>query len=244
MRILVLGTGQGGTCLLTEAVRGLGIVSFTERVEDKKFFRYETLPQNYGTKLTTDCITKITAENFTFFLRDLKEAMEKHDDLHIVFSLRHPIDVFMANLVRGQKPSEGGDGKLKSDVVSDSGTVEGSLMAISHSHYVYKNIVSLFPGRVLTIKLEDLVLIPETEVKRIADFFKVKPTQRAFEFYKYNRNRYQARRYGENLDTSIVGLYKKWDTWEDGYFKNRKDDIAVATNCLTGIIYELGYKIA
>lgn len=243
MRILVLGTGQGGTCLLVEAVRGLGIVSFTKKIEDKKFFKHETLPQDYGTKLTTDCIARVTSENFSFFSRDLKEAMEKHIDLHIVFSLRHPLDVFMANIVRGQKPSEGGDGRMKRDIVSVSGTIEGSLIAISHAHHVYKNITFLFPERVLTIKLEDLILTPETEIKRIAEYFKVMPTEKAFEFYKYNRNRYQAERYGAKLDTSTVGLYKKWDTWHDGFFRERRSDIDFATDHLTDVINDWGYEI-
>lgn len=242
MRILVLGTGQGGTCLLVEAVRGLDVVEFTKKVEDRRFFKHETLPPDYGTKLTTDCVANVTVENFTFFARDLKIAMERYDDLRIVFSLRHPLDVFMANIMRGRKPSEGGDGKMKRDVVSVSGTIEGSLIAIRHAHHVWKSVKSSFPERMITIKLEDLVLIPEATVRRIARFFRVEPMQRAFEFYKYNRNRYQMGRYGATLDTSTVGIHKKWRIWHDGFFKEKKEDIDFAADRLAEVIRDWGYE--
>lgn len=242
MRILILGTGQGGTCLLTEAVRGLGIVSFTRRVEDRDFFKHGVLPRNYGTKLTTDCIMRITVENFPCFLVNLKESMRKHADLHIVFSLRHPLDIFMAQIVRGKRPSEGGDGNIKKDVVSDTGTIDGSLLAIRHFYYVYKNIMSCFSKRTLAVKMENLVLKPRKEINRIAEFFTVEPTQQAYEFYKYNRNKYQKGRYGTNLNKSVVALYKRWDTWHNGFFRNRRGDIDFAISCLAGIIQDLGYK--
>ena len=242
MRILVLGTGQGGTCPLLEVVRGLDIVSFTKAVEDRGFFKHKALPQDYGTKLTTDSIEKIKVKNFSSFLEKLKEFMKRYADLYIVFSLRHPVDVFMANLVRGQKPSDGGDGEMKKNILSDTGTINGSLFAISHTHNVYKNILPLFPERIITVKLEDLVLTHETEVKRIAEFFGVKPTQQAYEFYKHNRNEYQRRRYGDNLDKLVVALYKKWDTWHDGFFKEKRGDIDFAIGRLTDVIRDWGYE--
>ena len=243
MRILVLGTGQGGTCPLLEVVRGLDIVSFTKAVEDRWFFKHKVLPQNYGTKLTTDSIVKITPSNFSSFLESLKKSMRKYVDLYVVFSLRHPVDVFMGNLVRGQRPSDGGDGERKKNKLSDTGTIDGSLLAISHAHNVYKNIASLFPERMITVKLEDLILMPEMEVNRIAKFFGVKPTQQAYEFYKHNRNEYQRRRYGDNLDKSVVALYKKWDTWHDGFFKERWCDIDFAINRLSDVIQDWGYEL-
>jgi len=242
MRILVLGARQGGTSLLVEAVRGLNVVSFTKNIGDSEFFNYEVLPQDYGTKLTTDTIKKITIENFSSFLEKLKESMNKHANLYIVFSLRHPVDVFMANLVRGQRPSDGGDGNRKKNRVSDNGTINGSLFAISHAHNVYKNILSLFPKRIIMVKLEDLVLTPEMEVNRIAGFFGVEPTQQAYEFYKHNRNLYQKERYGNSLDKSVVALYKKWDTWHNGFFKDRKADIDFVFDRLAIIIQDWGYK--
>ena len=242
MRILVLGTGQGGTCPLLEVVRGLGIASFTNAVEDRRFFNHKTLPQGYGTKLTTDSVEKIKAKNFSSFLEKLKVYMKKYADLYIVFSLRHPVDVFMANLVRGQRPSDGGDGEMRKNRVSGTGTINGSLFAISHTHNVYKNIVSLFPERIITVKLEDLILTPETEVRRIAKFFRVEPTQQAYEFYKHNRNEYQRRRYGDNLDKSVVALYKKWDTWHDGFFRERRSDIDFAIGRLIDVIQDWGYE--
>jgi len=77
MRILVLGAGQGGTCLLVEAVRGLDLVEFSRFVEDRMFFSYKTLPENYGTKLTTDSIGGIDIDNFSNFPKAVLQRSRK-----------------------------------------------------------------------------------------------------------------------------------------------------------------------
>ena len=234
MRILVSGVGQGGTCLLIEVVRGLNIVEVTSKVEDRKFFRYKVLPNNYGTKLVVD--------QKVFSLDKLIELMNNYPDLYVLFSLRHPMDAFMSKLVRGQKPSDGGDGTLEKDVLSDVGTVDGALSAIEHFYSIYKDIKSRFPERVLVVKLENLITMPKKEVERVAKFFGIEPNQRAFEFYKYNRNEYQEKRYGNSLDKSVIGINKRWDTWHNGFFKDRKADIDFVFDRLATIIQDWGYK--
>lgn len=210
MRILVLGTGQGGTSLLVEAVRGLNVVSFTSSIGDSEFFNHEVLPQDYGTKLTTDCIEKITRLNFSSFLKNIEKSMKKHADLHIVFSLRHPVDVFMAQLVRGQKPSDGGDGEMKKERVSDTGTINGSLFAISHAHNIYKNILPLFPERIITVKLENLVLMPETEVNRIARFLESNLLNEHMNFINITETR------TKKEDTAIISISPWWLSTRSG----------------------------
>ena len=132
MRILVLGCGQGGTCLLVEVLRGLNIVDFSGGVEDRTFLDYPELPENYGTKLTTDATKILTVDNFWDVPQKIIDCMDKYKDLHVVFSLRHPVDMFMSQLVRGQKRVNGGD----TEGLSDTGTMWGALLAIYHAKVI------------------------------------------------------------------------------------------------------------
>lgn len=225
MRILVSGMGRGGTCLLTEVVRGLELVEFTVALEDRRFFKYGRLPASYGTKLTP--------EFSTFTLVSITRLMKRYADFYIVFSLRHPIDVFMSKIFRGQKQfKESGDG-----------TSNVALDMIEKFHLIYKTMLTRYSNRVLAVKMEELILHPNWEVKRIAKFFKVVPTQTAFDFFKYNRNRFQQNRYKGQLDTSQVGIHKRWETVYDGFFKDKQNDILTATGCLYKIIKDWEYEV-
>lgn len=239
MRILVLGCGQGGTCLLVEALRGLNLVKFSESVEDRKFLDYSELPENYGTKLTTDATEPLTIDNFWDVPQKITDCMNKHKDLHVVFSLRHPVDMFMSQLVRGQKRANGGD----TEGLSDTGTVWGALLAIYHAKVAFEQIKHFFPDRLLCIKMEDLVLRPKETVDEIAKYFKTEATKKAYEFYKYNRNQYQKKRYSNKLDSSVVNIHKNLEEFGAGYFKDKKAWIDVATLFLYPIIQEWGYEI-
>lgn len=241
MRILVLGCGQGGTCLLVEVLRGLNFVNFSGVVEDREFLDYPELPENYATKLTTDATEKLTIDNFWDVSEKIKDCMNKHKDLHIVFSLRHPLDVFMSQLVRGQKQVDGGD----TYGLSDTGTPWGAMLAIVHAYVIFKYIQHHFPERILPIKMEDLVLEPKKTVVKIAKYFNVKATKAAHEFYKHNRNLYQKGRYGDTLDKSVVGLHdKQLEMFGNGFFKGQREAyIDVAFLFLSSIIKDMEYKV-
>jgi len=217
MRILVTGAGRGGTSLVREVVKGLNIVKWYPRrgEEDKRFFEYKELPDSYGTKLAT--------EHKDFSVKNILNTISKHQDLRIVFSLRHPIDNCMAKIVRGQKASNGGDITVErrcADAVAES-----AITAVIHAQYIHEEIARRFPGRIHIVQMENLILYSRREVKKIATFLGIKSTKEAFEFYKYNINRWQRKRYGNKLHRSQVEIHKKWDRAYGGFFKNREDDI-------------------
>ena len=231
MRILVSGVGRSGTCLLTEVVRGLDMVNFSERLEDRRFFKYKDMPENYGTKFATD--------QRGFSMGNFMKVMDQYENLHLIFSLRHPIDIFLSKIWRGQKPSDGGDGSREQ--VSADGTVETAIIAISDFYSKYVFALSHYSEKTYSVKLEDLIHRPEMYVRNIANFFQTNPTERAFKFYEYDRNRYHQERYKKQLDSSQVGLHKRWDTIYDGFFKDRKHDIEHARTMLYFVIKGLGY---
>lgn len=233
MRILVAGTGRSGTCLLVEIPRGLDVVKFSKRVEDRRFFKYENLPENYGTKLVT--------AHPSFTIKNMISFMKKYEDLRLIFSLRHPIDIFMSKIRRGQKASSGGD--RSGEWISEDGTTKGAISAIKDFHDIYNMAVAKFPDRVMSVKIEDLIVFPNTTVERIASWLGVMPTKRAYKFYEHDRNKYHKKhRYRRRLDVSQVSIYKRWKTVYDGFFKNRKGDLLDAVFQLGEIIEDLGYK--
>lgn len=232
MRILVTGVGRSGTCLLIEVVRGLGIVNFSRKVEDRQFFKYKPLPQNYGTKLATD--------QRAFSMKNIKKAMEEYQDLYLVFSLRHPVDTLLSKIRRGQKLSDGGERKER---LSFDATVETAIFTIKDFYEKHEFAIRNYPNRTCSIKLEDLILQSRITVNKVADFFRVRSTKKAFRFYKFDRNKYHLWRYKRRLDPSQVGNYKRWDTIYEGFFKDKKGDVDRAKKELHSVIKGLGYEI-
>ncbi len=234
MRILVTGTGRSGTCLLVEIPRGLDAVVFSKAVEDRKFFKYKTLPENYGTKLVT--------EHPTFTMKNMISFMERYEDLRLIFSLRHPVDIFMSKIRRGQKASDGGD--RTGEWIADDATVESAIAVTEDFYEKYSTAVAYFPTRVMAVKLEDVIFFPEKTVQKIADWLGVKTTERAHRFYQYDRNKYHEKRYCGRIDSSQVGLHKHWKIVYGGFFKDRATDIQEAINHFSCIIKEWGYDDA
>lgn len=235
MRILVLGTARSGTSLMIEVIRGLEIVQLSKKVEDRKFFKYKEVPENYGTKLQT--------ERKYFTMENIKKSMEKYKDLYLVFIIRHPLDNYLSKIRRGAKTSQGGDRPGGGEWIADDGTHETAIQAIKGFYFKYKSLKVYYPNRVFSVKLEDLLLSPHETVRRVAKFFGVKAKQKAFEFWKYNRNKYHQRRYKKKLDKSQIGLYKKWDTVYEGFFRDWKENIEKAKEDMSLIIEDLGYRL-
>lgn len=218
MRVLVTGAGRGGTSLVREVVKGLNIVKWYPELgeEDREFFIYKKLPDSYGTKLVTE---------YREFSKDnILGMMNIYQDLHLIFSLRNPIDHCMSKIVRGQPSSRGGDANNQ---LAPDATIEGAIKAVKYAENIYCETMGRFHNRVLSVTMEQLISYPYLIVVSIAQFLKIKefPPDKAFEFYKYNTNKYQKTRYGHKLEKSQVDIHRNWSTAYGGFFKDRKEDI-------------------
>lgn len=225
MRILVSGAGRSGTNLVTEVARGLRIVEFTKRIEDIKLFDHSVLPENYGTKLAT--------EQSGFSPEKIRMLMKNHLDLHVIFSLRHPVDTCMSKIVRGHIGGKAPDR-----------TVEGSLVAMRHFYTIYMAMMAEFRERTYGAKMESLLLNPQKEVDAIANFLNTKTTKTALEFYRHNRNKFHKERYGNRIDNTQIDIHKRWDTAYNGFFKERKGDIDILNKELRSMAEKLNYGVS
>ena len=156
--------------------------------------------------------------------------MKNHHDLHIIFSIRHPVDTCMSKIIRGW---------IK-DTSSDR-TIEGAIVAMQHFHVIYKAMLVEFAKRTYGAKMENLILNPEKEISTIASFLNTKVTKKALEFYKYNRNKFHRKRYKYQIDVSQVDIHKRWEGAYNGFFSQRKNDIDNLKRRLKPMIQELGY---
>lgn len=234
MRILVTGTGRGGSTLLREVVIGLNVARFHcgkhSKEEDHGFFRYKELPKNYMTKLTVPHPQCNDDEGYN--IDGLIKYMERYNDLHLLFSIRHPVDTCMSKIVRGQKHSAGG--YKWGERLSVDGTVKGAIRTVGTMREMYDAIKSHYPQRVLPVRMEGLILEPGKTIGRIANFLHCKMTPRSLVFYRYNSNPYQFREYGTVLKKSQVNLHEKWQVAYNGYFKNKARDIKVLKKAFEG----------
>ena len=206
-RVLVTGAGRGGTNLLLEAIRGLGIPA-TAEVEDRNFFS-RNLPSCYLTKLATD--------NTSFTFENLLDKMETYLDLKVIFVTRHPFDNILSKVRRGQPSSLGGD--QRGEQVMPDGTFEGALKAVSFMYDILSKIKNTkYKDRVFTVKMEDLILEPRGTVDRLGSFLGLQPSDESYEFYKHNRNRYQQARYSNELNTEQTNLYQNLYKNFDSFF--------------------------
>lgn len=232
MRVLVTGAGRSGTNWATEIVRGTGKFRFTKQIEDRNFFRRWRLPRYYGTKLAT--------ENIGFTWENLKSKIQKYDDLMVIFITRHPIDNCLSKIKRGQPNYKGGD--ASSELAPDA-TTYGAISALGHTYHIFQNLTKDYPERTFHIKLENLISDTEKEVLRICHFIKCKPTKKALEAFKHNRNKFQKARYGNDIDISQIDMYKRWPEIYDGFFGNKESDIIEIKRAVARISFDLGYDI-
>jgi len=237
MRILVTGTGRGGTTLLREVVVGLNAARFYcgaySKEEDRDFFNYKELPEQYMTKLATP---NPSNPNMGYTKESLIKYMEKYDDLYLIFSIRHPVDTCMSKIVRGRKHSDGGHKWWEE--ISVDGTIEGAIRAVIFMHNIYETVKKQYPTRVLAVKMEELILNPKETVGRIATFLHCGVTSRSLVFYRYNSNPYQFRDYGTELNKNQINLHEKWQTAYDGYFKDKGNDIERLKEAFKNLEYE------
>lgn len=207
MRILVAGAGRSGTCLLTEVVRGLEVVRFSEAVEDRKFFKYKTIPENYGTKNAT--------EPDYFSTGSILRLMNNYEDLRVIFSARHPVDTCLSKIRRAKGIEER----------AVDGTVVKAIVAVMKAYQIKRAMINFFPDRTLIVKFERLLMFPFSEILRVAKWLDADLTDHSLNFQKHNRNKYQRVRYGATIDLLQIGTHFRPETSYGGYFKDRLDDI-------------------
>ena len=96
---------------------------------------------------------------------------------------------------------------------------------------LYKQTEKYYPKRIFTIKFEYLLKTPTTVLKDICDFLQINYTKDMLDF-KHNIKKKSLRERYNGLDTSQIGLYKKWQKAYDGFLTQVDVDIPKVFNFL------------
>lgn len=228
MRLLITGGGAGGTCWLAEVVRANGAYNFTKQMEDRQLFEHENIPDLYATKRTT--------EGFVF--DDIDKLMKKYPDLYVLFSIKHPVSHLMAMIARLDNKSSANIKQMKKDTdnIFD--------IRIKHMHgmfKIYKSLKRDYPDRVSHTKLEERIVDIEGVSRDICKTLGVEFNNAMVNGHKNTRNEYHQKRYGDNIDKSQLSVYSRWETYRDGFFKNRRDVIDRIKNEMADMVEYFNY---
>lgn len=233
MRILVSGTGRSGTCWVGGIVMASGQFQFSRYIEDRCFFLHPQLPESYATKLTT--------ENKGFTSTALIDRMNGYPDLNVIWALRHPVDCVLAKIVRGLPKSQNPHG-YSMNVTSD--TPCSAIMAMLHSHSVYKAVLASFPSRIYSVKLESLIRETDSTVNMLSMFLGCEPNERMYSAHAHTQNKHHQREYGDEIDTSRLDMWKRWETIYDGYFADKSDLVQHVIQQTEIVAIENDYEVA
>ena len=207
MKILISGTGRGGTNLLTELVRKISDLKFTNKVEDRSFFS-KKINDNYATKFTTG--------HPAFTVESIDEKMKNNKNLYVIFSVRNPIDNCLSKILRGQKASDGGD--KMGEYISEDGNLNGAVKKIKKLYKIINFLEKKYKERILIIKMEELIENTEGVVSKVSEFLGIEAKDYDG-FEKNTRNKYHKKRYSglENQTDLFKDLNKNFN----GFFKNK-----------------------
>lgn len=229
MSVIVIGCGRSGTNMALEILSGSTELKATSQVEDKNFTKHKTkVPDNYLSKCDTCyCTTK-----------SLKSALQIHDNIKIIWTIRNPKDMCLSKLKRGLPISDGGDCK---GTIADDATYDGCIKDIEHMYNLYREISKDYSDRIVLIKMENLILNLEHEVKKICQKLGIKFNHKMLDFTSRMRNEHKKKRYGNNIDKSQVDLWKNYKTIYNGFFKDA-DYIESLFNKVSYITKYFGYE--
>ena len=124
--------------------------------------------------------------------------------MKILWMLRDPRDWCMSKVRRG----------IERD--SYDATFDGCVADMFHMFRLYKQCEQRIPDRIKTVKMEYLLKNPTKELKEICEFLQINYTDELLD-YRHNLKKKELKERYKGLDTSQIGLYKKWEKAYDGF---------------------------
>ncbi len=244
-KILVTGIGHSGTNVYTEVIRASKAFNFTEQVEDRVSWCQPhsgamlAITKNYGSKMACQAPY--------FHIQEFQANMERFPNLHVLVCLRNPIDAALSGIYRTLPMSMGGDSKERTEeeTVVDERRID-DIIQRWHRYHVPTIVWMLerYPmGRVVTGKLEHLILDPVLVSQQIARWLLVEYTKEMASPWGEVRHEGQQERYKGRIDISQVEVYKSWATAYNGFFADKGDLVYRLIDGLGGIAEKFGYEV-
>lgn len=198
MGTMVLSSGRSGTNLLLAMLTGH---SFFTPVgpdpEDKMcwFSQGYQVPITYLSKSDTHYIL-----NFDF----MKNFLVPNPHIKLLWMLRDPRDWAMSKIKRGYERD------------SYDANFEGVIADMFHMFRLYRQVEAYMPDRMKPVKMEYLIKSPRDELKKICEFLHINFIEDMLDF-RHNIKKKELRERYKGLDTSQIGLHKKWQKAYNGF---------------------------
>ncbi len=223
MRILISGNGRTCSNWLLASMGGTGLFELYHRVEDRGVYRRRELHKDY--------LSKVCIENKGIDEDLFRELLGKHEDLRILWCIRHPVATAMAKIKRGST-SEGVPKAVDA-------TPEEACKWVMKSYNMFKALSDT--AKVIGVRQEGLIL---NGLQTIKDIFTVLGItghnddycERILMNFKKTGNSGQMARYGDKIDISQAYIHENPETAYDGFFKDRTEDIEYIKNTLGHLV--------
>lgn len=244
-KVLITGIGNSGTNVVTEVVRASGYFNFTEFVEDR--MSWQPFGAGLVLLLTHKYGAKMACQRPYFNVADFDRNMEKFPNLRVLVSLRHPLDTSLSNIYRELPIVMGGDSKENrvENVCTDENRIDGLIKVWNEerapvlAHILGKHRKS---GRVIAVRLEDLINSPVVITQGIATWLEVDYNDEMSNPWDKVRHAGQKARYNGVLDKSQIEKYKRWDEAYNGFYSDKQELVIRLAKGLAPIASYFGYE--
>lgn len=228
MSVLVVGCGRSGSNMVLEILRGSPTLKATSIIEDKTIFKNPHLiKDNYLSKCDTWYIPT---------LDHINKLMNLNPNLYIAFSLRHPKDMVLSKIKRGQPGEDGNSG------IAEDATTEGCIKDINHMFNCYLHLKKYYEKRIFLIKMEEIIENIELTCNKLCKGLKIEYNENMLNFTSRMRNLHKKNRY-KKLDKEQINLWKRKNEIYGGFFKdNKKYNIEEIFNKIDNIIKYFNYE--
>jgi hypothetical protein len=221
MKALVLGCGRSGGSMVTEIVASSTMAKPLSGIDDFKVFK-----KNPNRKLPEGYIAK-SPDTIHYKYKELRQLFLNESELLGIWSIRHPYDIALSKIYRGQLKTSGGDQDRR---VAPDATPDGCLNNINKMVDIYLSAKKEFPDRIHLIKMEDIIINFEYTVRMLCKYLRIDYEDKMKTFYTRMRNPFKKQRYNK-IDCHELDKWKNWKTLYNGYFvKNNIDIVSLFMN--------------
>lgn len=207
MSVIVLSCGRSGGSMVTEILATSSYLDPDPDIDNRELFKQVKYPKDYLVK---------GPDTIHYNYDMLNGLMISDPDMQVIWPIRHPYDMTLSKIRRGQGQSAGGD--KESEGISADATLDGAVKNIYWMLDIYKRLKADYPNRLYLIKMEDIIINFDITIMDMCAWLEIPYDEDMINFPKRMRNKYKRKRYSI-LDTNQVNLWKRFDDIYDGFFR-------------------------
>jgi hypothetical protein len=194
--VVVFGAGRQGSNLILEVLTASPFFLPSDYPEDQLLLKRDIVyPYNYLCKCDS-----VYCDSYGM----LGTFMKKNISALIVWPIRHPFDTAMSKVKRGYGHA-------------DDASLKGCVKDMFYNAYLYKEATNEFSDRIISVKMENVILDVEKEAKRLSNFVGVPYIEEMKFPYKRMKHEGKKERYPDKLYKSEISKYKNWKKAYDGF---------------------------